>query len=553
MQRLIISIILSVFTLVSYAQQDKPKGVLSGNLQLDGAYYTDSLSQELKPEGFGINTYANFNYTYGKFSAGVRYEIYQPPMVGYDDRFKGSGIPYKYLTYRADELEFTVGNFYEQFGSGMVLRAYEEKMLGLDNALEGVQVKYNPYQGVFVKGLVARQRNYWDTEGLIRGIDGEFVINDIFKFENMNLPYISVGGNFVSKYQDPEHSTLVLPANVALGSGRMSIVHKGFNLSGEYAYKANDPSADNNFTYNNGHGILINATYSRKGFGVFLSAKRLDNMFFRSDRNASGTNFLINNPPAIAQEHTYSLAAMYPFATQANGEMGLQGQVSYKIKKKSLLGGKYGTKLTLTYSVVKDIKRDSVDNVTAIGEKGTYGYKSDITKVGDQWYTDINLKISKKFSKKFKGSLMHMYQEFDNNIFTVGNYHGLIEANISVVDMTYKLNKKNAVRIELQHMAVGKDHHDHSHSQDNGNWAMAMVEYTVSPHWFFVVWDQWNYGNDVKDSKVHFYNFSFGYTRNANRITLAYGKQREGVVCAGGVCRFVPAFEGLMLNITSTF
>jgi hypothetical protein len=82
---------------------------------------------------------------------------------------------------------------------------------------------------------------------------------------------------------------------------------------------------------------------------------------------------------------------------------------------------------------------------------------------------------------------------------------------------------------------------------------MAMVEYTVSPHWFFVVWDQWNYGNDIENMRDHFYNVSFGYTRKSNRITLAYGKQREGVVCAGGVCRYVPAFEGLMLSVTSTF
>ncbi len=445
---------------VTYSSFAQNKGVLSGSLQLDGAYYTDSLSKALKPEGFGVNSYANFNYTYGKFSTGVRFELYQPPLVGYDDRYKGTGIAYKYLTYRADELEFTVGNFYEQYGSGMVLRSYEEKMLGYDNALEGVNIKYNPYRGVFLKGLIARQRNYWDTDGLVRGLDGEFALNDIFNIENASIPYISIGGSFVSKYQDPNNPTLNLPEKVAMGAGRLSLVHRGFNFMAEYAYKANDPSTNNNFIYKDGHGILLNATYSRKGFGVLLSAKRLDNMYFRTDRNATGTEFLINNPPAIAQEHTYSLAAMYPFATQANGEMGLQGQVSYKFKKKSVLGGKYGTKVVLSYSTVSDIKRDSVDAFTAIGEKGTYGYESDIFATGDHWYTDINIKIDKKVSKKFKGSFTQMYQQFDNAVFTVGSYHSKIESHISILDMTYKFNRKNALRLELQHMLVGKDEHD---------------------------------------------------------------------------------------------
>jgi hypothetical protein len=551
MQKILISTLLIFLGLVIQAQEQKTKGILSGNFQVDGAYYTDSLSQAQRPEVFGLNSYANFNYTYGKFSGGLRFESYEPPLMGYDQNYRGTGIPYKYLTYRNNELEFTVGNFYEQYGSGMILRSYEEKMLGYDNAFNGVRVKYNPFAGVYIKGLVSTQRNFWDYDGLVRGLDVEFSINDIFKFKNTDLPYIMIGGSFVSKYQDPVHSTLNLPGNVASGAGRVSVVYKGFNVSGEYAQKANDPSADNGFIYKKGEGFLINATYSTKGFGAYITAKRLDNMYFRADRNASGTNYLINNPPAIAQEHTYSLSAMYPFATQANGEMGLQAQLSYKFKKKSALGGKYGTKITVSYSTVYDIKRDSVNDYTAIGEKGTMGYESDFFALGDHWYTDFNVKISKKFSKKFKGSFTQQYQEFNNHTFHVGSYMGTIYNTITVVDMTYKFNKKNALRLEMQHLYT---------VQDKGSWAMGMLEYTVSPHWFFVVWDQVNYGgfgntDDIAyfDEVEHFFNFSFGYTKGPNRIQLSYGKQREGVVCAGGVCRYVPAFEGMMLSITSTF
>ncbi len=545
MQRIILLTSFLFLSSFIFAQENQTKGSLSGNFQFDGTYYTDTLSLGQKPEAYGLNSYANFNYSYGKFSAGMRYEMYTPPLMGYDAKYRGAGIPYKYLTYRNEELEFTVGNFYEQFGNGMLLRSYEEKTLGYDNAFEGVQVKYNPYAGIYVKGLVGRQRNFWEYTGLVRGLDAEIAINDLFKLENTDLPYLMIGGSFVSKYQDPTHSTLNLPGNVASGAGRASVVYKGFNISGEYAYKANDPSADNNFIYKGGQGILLNGTYSQKGFGVYLTAKRLDNMYYRSERTANGTNYLINNLPAIAQEHTYSLSAMYPFATQANGEMGLQAQVSYKFKKKSALGGKYGTKITISYSDVYDIKRDSIDQYTAIGEMGTKGYTSDIFAVGDHWYTDFNVKIHKKFSKKFKGSFIQQYQEFNNHTFHVGDYLGTIYSSITVADMTYKINKKNAVRLEMQHLYS---------EQDLGSWAMAMVEYTVSPNWFFVVWDQVNYGGPVKiDSPEHFYNFSFGYTRKANRIQLSYGKQREGVVCAGGVCRYVPAFEGMMLSITSTF
>ncbi len=538
-----ILLILGMYSVSVLAQEQTTKGILSGNLQVDGAYYTDSLSKAKKPEGFGINSYANFNYSYGKFTAGLRFELYHPPMIGYDDRYQGMGMPYKYLSYKSDELEFTVGNFYEQFGSGMILRAYEEKTLGYDNAFEGVQLKYNPFKGIYFKGLIARQRNFWDYSGMIRGLDAELSINEIFDITNKNIPYFLIGGSFVSRYQDPQHTTLNLPANVASGAGRLSVIYKDVNLSGEYVYKANDPSADNNFIYKSGHGILLNATYSTKGLGIYLSAKRLDNMYYRSDRNASSSSLLINNPPAIAQEHTYALSAMYPFATQAQGEMGLQSQISYKFKKNSLLGGKYGTKLSLGLSWVNDIKRDSIDGF-AIGEKGTLGYQSDIFALGEHWYTDINVKIEKKFNDKWKGSFTQLYQEFDNNVFHVGSYHGKIYSHISVLDFTYKFNTKHALRTELEHLFS---------KQDKGSWAMAMLEYSISPNWFFVIWDQWNYGNEMSADRTHYYTGSFGYSRKANRIQISYGKQREGVVCAGGVCRYVPAFEGVMLSVSSTF
>ena len=89
--------------------------------------------------------------------------------------------------------------------------------------------------------------------------------------------------------------------------------------------------------------------------------------------------------------------------------------------------------------------------------------------------------------------------------------------------------------------------------EDNGDWAAALIEYTVSPHWSISVLDQWNYGNSVEAERLHYYNFLFAYTRKATRISLGYGRQRQGVVCVGGVCRVVPESNGFQVTITSNF
>jgi hypothetical protein len=537
-----------------FAQKDQ--GQLHGNFQTDFQYYNEDtvIGATVPSEKMGLNSYANFNYTKGNFTAGVRYEGYFPPLNGHDQRYEGVGIPYKYLQYNTDNLDITVGNFYEQFGSGMVLRAYEEKNLGYDNAFEGVLVKYKVLEGVYVKGLVGKQRMFWDkSDGIVRGADGEISLNEAIKGLNECKLNLVLGGSFVSKFQADLNPTYNLPENVSASAGRLNMTYGGFSLYSEYAYKINDPSADNGKIYKPGEAILINASYSQKGLGIFFSAKRIDNMSFRSDRDESVANLNINYIPDITKGHTKTLAAMFPYATQLNGETGIQGEVMYKFKKGSPLGGKYGTSISINYSMVNDINKDSIivdDTLTVLGADGTLGYESSMGNAidelldGDLFYSDINIEISKKFSKKFKGSLMYQYIHYDNDVIHgAGDWHGNICGHVVVIDATYKYQKKQAIRFEGQHMYTPHQY---------GDWAVALLEWSI-PHWFFTVIDQYNYGNSNKDLAVHYPNVSVGYTTGANRIQIGYGKQRQGVMCIGGVCRNVPASNGLTLTISSSF
>ena len=66
------------------------------------------------------------------------------------------------------------------------------------------------------------------------------------------------------------------------------------NVNSEYAYKYNDPSADNGFIYKSGSAFFLQTSYSQKGLGIVLAAKRNDNFSFRSDRTEGLQNLLIN-------------------------------------------------------------------------------------------------------------------------------------------------------------------------------------------------------------------------------------------------------------------
>ena len=524
-------------------------GHLSGNFQSNSQlYYEDAdlgiTSENLPSEKFLINSFANLLYTTSNFSAGMRYEANHNVLLGFDKRYNGEGITYRYTQFNKDGLDITLGNFYEQFGSGMILRAFEERNLGYDNAFDGIRLKYSPFKGVYLKSLIGRQRLYFDkAEGIVRGFDGEISLNESFESLSDMKTQVMIGGSFVSKFQKDLDPIYILPENVASWASRFSIFHGKWIMGAEYVYKYNDPSATNNFIYKEGQALLANLGYSQKGFGFSLAAKRIDNMSFNSDRNLGGQEVSINFLPALTKQHTYALATIYPYGTIANGEMGLQTDLNYKIKKGTLLGGKYGVGILANFSNAYSIHKSPINEDTAIGESGTLGYTSDFFKVGDdKYFQEYSLEISKKINRKLKLIGTYLNTHYNSNfIVGYGNY-GMIKAGIWILETQYKLKPKHSLRTEFQHLKT---------AQHEGNWAMGLVEYTVSPHYFIAIQNLYNYGNKI--NKTHYPNISAGYTKNTTRFALGYGKQREGIFCVGGVCRNVPKSNGFSLSITSSF
>ena len=73
------------------------------------------------PEKIAANAFFEMRYTNKGFEAGMRYELFMPPIQGYDSRWEGNGFGYKYLRYKNDRVDVTAGNFYEQFGVTLII------------------------------------------------------------------------------------------------------------------------------------------------------------------------------------------------------------------------------------------------------------------------------------------------------------------------------------------------------------------------------------------------------------------------------------------------
>lgn len=569
------ALILSISTLGN-AQEQNSGGTITGNMETSFQYLNeDSLIGAAQPDTKGLmNSYMNVFYTQGNFKAGMRFESYLPRIQGYPNRFDGTGIGMRYVGYENDFIDITLGSFYEQFGSGMIFRAYEDRALGYDNLMDGGRVVLRPIPGVKIKGVYGRQRLSFQnglivhSDGITRGFDGEVNLNSAIKALKLSKLKITLGGSFMSKWQDDSREDLVLPENVGAYGGRLKLKYKKFALDGEYIIKEQDPSSDNNYVYNYGHAALLNFNYSTRGLGVALSAKSVDNMSFRSDRTKTLQDLFINYLPSMNKVHTYNLvSSLYPYATQPVGEIAFQGEVLYTLKRGSKLGGKYGTSINLNYSSAYGPNRD-LSGVNAQDSTGI-AYSTGLFDMSDSLYwQDINVNVYRKFNKSFYMRVSYFNISLNNDVGKVtGDAKGIINTNIGVIDMGYKINKKHSIRAELQALLVTPD--KYGKVNDKGDWATVLIEYNISPSLFFSVMDQWNlpndklndiYGSDtdagdddLTKTGLHFPYVSAGYIHEATRVTVGYGRQRAGLFCVGGVCRFVPASNGLTVSITHSF
>lgn len=533
----------------SHSQAQEVLNSIHGNFQFDGQYYEpDSLiGAPTVPEKVLSNAFGQLNYARGNFSAGGRYEAYNNVMQGFDKRYKGQGITNRYARYTTKLLDITVGNIYEQFGSGLILRTYEERGLLYDNSIDGIRIVSNPYQGITLKGLTGKQRSFFTVgTGIVRGIDGEINVNELLDSVLAgSKTKLILGGSFVSKYQVDQDPTYNLPENVGASAGRLSVMRGAFNFYGEYAYKINDPYATNGtatkgYSYRPGEALFLSSSYATEKFSILVQGKRIDNMTFRSDRDATLQNLLINYLPATTKQHTYLMPAYYPYATQANGEVGCMTEFQYQVPKNTVIGGKTGLELTLNYSVSHGLKQRVLND-----ENGPrYLLSSEWGNVGALYYHDAFIEVAKKITKQWKINAMYANQFYNKNIIQGGTTYENIKSNIGVVDMTYKYKPSSTLRAEIQGLFT---------KQDKGDWAVALLEWTPNSTVFIAVLDQYNYGNSKQTERIHYYLASIGYHKDAHRFSLSYGKQRAGIFCVGGICRNVPASNGLSLSITSSF
>lgn len=499
---------------------------LSGSLESNSIYGDDAPYQ-----GFYSNNYLKLDYRQGRFSAGVQGEWYPSPLPGYDVNLQGFSLPIKYAAWQDEYWSVTAGDFYEQIGSGILFRSWEDRNLGLANSIGGVRFKGQiprlGLSGTVFSGAPRSARSY--APSLVSGAD--------VNFSPALLPgdiLLTFGGSLLHRFEWATSGDLSLllgadaPRSVLLHALRTQLSAGDFTISAEYVGKGRDFTAvrhngsGDTYELQRGHAFYTEASWMWRNLSATVSWRYLDNMAFRAQRTL-GTivpSNTLNYLPALCQQQTYMLAGLNPYETFAEGESGLRGDLYYNFRRGSVLGGKYG----MTFHV-------GGSWINALGKvlpRRDHDYLA---------YRDLNLELKRKWSRSFQSTLFVSIQE---NSPTHGNRNATEAQNVFVLENHYNFSPTTSLRTELQYL----------YSQEREkDWMAGLIELGIAPNWSFSVSDMYNHGS----SKEHYWNVSASWSHNAFKCILGYGRSREGMVCSGGVCRWQPEYKGVILRLQYYF
>lgn len=534
MQKLLLSlaILITCSSLNSRAQ-----GTLTGDFQANYNFYNgDSVigtTGELYRkylnggEAWLTNRYSNKGFTaFLRIDAFYNSNLYVPGTA-----FTSYGIGAFNVSKEIGDLTITGGYIYDQIGSGILFRSYEDRGLLIDNALVGAHVKYKPLPNVTLKAFAGQQKRitpdklderYQPTIKAFNA-EGDFDLGKAhvspgIGLFNRTLDDASIN-RIATRVNAQDLSTRFVPRyNMYAFTAYNTLTWGDFSWYVEGAYKTHEAIdvQQVDLVDESGNVQYTTVGYARKGIAVNVSAKRTENFVMRTSPQETLLRGMLNWQPVVARIRPQRLMSRYSPASQDISELATGADV--------LISPREDFDITLNYTRINTL--------------------ADV-KLYREGFAEIEYRGLKKWIL-IGGA---QYLNYNQEVYQLRPGVPMVEAITPYFEATYRFNEKKSLRAEVEYMYS---------KQDYGSWVFALIEYTIAPRWAFAVSDmyitQLNPEN-ISDFSYspHYYNAFLAYTKGPHRFTLSYVKQPDGINCTGGVCRYEPAFSGLRFGVTSSW
>ena len=573
----LITVCLFFLTQTVVAQDEQKKGQFSGSFDMNGKWFLNDTTiipdgiPQYEDELFGIEAWLNLKYRISGYEFGVRFEFYNNSnLLNPQDVYSGYGLGRIYGSKKFGDFDVTLGYIYDQIGSGIIFRSYEERALFIDNALVGGKVAYNINDNLTVSVLGGKQKNLvgwgatnwgrpepatwygdifptygsWlyggEVEGYFATKDNKFVFTPGIGLMSKKLSDDQVDGleNVLATYT-PEDFIQKVPYYTYAFSAYNTLQVGNFAWYFEGAYKTDDTffdqfadhllwtgeTTEGKFVVRPGYVIYNALNYSWDKVGISAEYKVTRDFPFRADPFSTLNRGLINYLPPMSRVNTYRLTARYAPATQDLGELAGQIDLTYSPSRKHQFA----------------LNMSHINNFDGLG-----------------LYREVYFQYTWKRPRQSTMVTGLQYQYYNQELYETKPGVPIVQQITPYVDYLWIFDRKKSLRLEAQYMYTffnklpeGSDYpYD---KPDLGDWVWFLAEFSISPHWIFEVSTMWNVIPTKSDDAINYPTVGVTYTVDSHRFQVRYVKQVEGVVCSGGICRLEPAFSGFQFNVSSLF
>jgi hypothetical protein len=486
---------------------------------------------------FGSETWLDTRYSNWGFDFGLRFDLFNNSnLINPQASFSKQGIGRWFIKKEFSKFGFEAGYIYDQIGSGVIYRAFEQRNLGIDNALYGLKLNYQWNENWHIKAFSGKQKKQFDTyESVIKGIslDGYLQSNDTTSWSwapgigmsNRTLDDASMA-NVLSTLSTYQKEDQFLPK---YNNYAFTLYHqiriKEIGIYLETALKSKDVMTDPNglrksstgntilgpkFINKTGSVLYGSLNYSKKLWGFSIEGKRTEYFGYKTQPQEAGINGQINFIPPMARQNSYRLLSFYQPATQELSELAGQAEIRISVQQ--------DWDLTLHYSTINTLSKEKL-------------------------YREYLLESNVHRDEKYTLIAGLQLREYNQQIYEGKPSVPIIKTVTPYIDFTKRLDEVRSFRIDAEYMSSG---------QDQGSWTNVLLEYSIAPRWIFTLSDMYNI-RPVHGPSHNYYTGGVVYTKESSRVSLAFVRQRAGIVCSGGICRYEPAFNGIKFNLESRF
>ena len=522
------------------------------DFSLESKFAKDSNASFKNPTFFenylDVNLYLDDLYIF------TQLEYSSPPLMGPNQKSLSSLVNMMYVEFFNDQVEMTLGSLYSMYGMGLSLHTYEDQNIDYDNSLYGIQTVYG-LSDSYSLFMLAGKRDI-----LSRVSPQETTPSISLKNRVLSIGFNGIGENLNFQYmtmmyeQDYDYDDILSISSLPTILGQYLVdnyLEAMIEYESDYKMKNLEHNIGFNF-YSDFFEVVYEKAfvYYHKIYGERVEGYR---EYLSTYFDLFGFNFIIEhkdyntpylyshfaNPPIVSRESNSILSSRNMHTVNFNNEIGHQLEINKT----------FNTGLNFIFNYAFALHYNANDEPDNFKSLYTYLMESMVglgNIVNNKNYISnfIDYKPYRQVYVEFSNWVQNekLYYKVGYDYYHEYFYDKTILAKTYPMQFTYKLNTGSSVTVYFEVQDEIKSDLKHKY-------------YYLSP----------SYNHFGKFTVTAFYDFEkngdswFGvdYTVNlddVNQLSVFYGSQKGGLVCANGSCVIQPDFEdGLKLTYRTSF